>query len=92
MKRMFAVGAVCALLGVAVGSASAQKPLPPKVMSVLGHLEMGLQEMGDLPADPGGHMKKSQELLRKSIDEFREAAGIGHSAHSHDEAPAKKKK
>lgn len=93
MKRTIAVGALCACLGVAAGSAFAQGKAPhPKLLSALANLEAGLLDLGSAPADAEGHLKKSQELARKSIDELREAMGASHTAHSHDEAPAKKKK
>jgi hypothetical protein len=88
MKRTIAVGLICAALGVGVG-AWAQKPAAkapnPKLMNALGNLEAGLQDMGGAPTDPSGHLKKAVDYTRKATDELREAMGMSHHAHSHDE-------
>jgi hypothetical protein len=87
MKKTIAVGAVCAFLGMAMGAAWAGPPPKqpnPKLISALAHLEAGLQDLAGAPADPSGHLKKSADYARKSLDELREAMGIGHNSHSHD--------
>ena len=88
MKKTIAVGAVCACLGVAVGAAWAGPPAKgpnPKLLNSLGHIEAALQDMGSVPPDPSGHLKKAVDYARKTTDELREAMGLGHTAHSHDE-------
>lgn len=88
MKKTIVVGALCACFGIAVGAAWAGPPPKgpnPKLMSALGSLESGLQDMAGAPADPSGHLKKAVDYTRKATDELREAMGMGHHAHSHDE-------
>jgi hypothetical protein len=87
MKRTIAVGALCASLGLAVGTAWAGNPpekLNQALVQPLAQLEGALQIMASQPADPSGHLKKAVDYVRKAVDELREAMGAAHHPHSHD--------